>query len=147
MSTEKYAHFKGICQEGGLKVTSQRFIIFETLESVSCHPTADQVYEMVNKRLPSISRDTVYRTLNMLAERGLARKLTTPGGAARFDGSLSPHHHFLCEGCDVVFDVDWPEFGTLSWPPEVLRVGQPRWASVLVSGLCRECRASRDERI
>ena len=141
MPAEKYAHFKEICQDGGLKVTSQRFIIFETLESVSCHPTADQLYEMVSKKLPSISRDTVYRTLNMLADRGLARKLTTPGGAARFDGDLNPHHHFLCEGCDMVFDVTWPEFRMLPWPEEVHRLGQPQRASVLITGLCHQCRS------
>ena len=143
MTENKYEHFKEICQGSGLKVTSQRFVIFETLESVSCHPTADQLYDLVNKKLPSISRDTVYRTLNMLAERGLARKLTTPGGAARFDGDLNPHHHFLCESCDVVFDIAWPEFSTLRWPEDVHRLGRPRQASVLVTGLCHGCRCGR----
>lgn len=144
MPEKKYEHFKEICQGGGLKVTSQRFIIFETLEKVSCHPTADQLYDLVNKKLPSISRDTVYRTLNMLAERGLARKLTTPGGAARFDGDLDPHHHFLCERCDVVFDIDWPEFSTLRWPENVHQLGHPRQASVLISGICHACRGGRE---
>jgi len=143
MSDEKYEHFKEICQGGGLKVTSQRYIIFETLESVSCHPTADQLYDLVSKKLPSISRDTVYRTLTMLAERGLARKLTTPGGAARFDGDLKPHHHFLCENCEMVFDLAWPEFGSLRWPEEVHRLGRPRQASVLITGICHLCRQGR----
>ncbi len=140
MTDQRYEHFREMCQGGGIKVTCQRFIIFEALKSVSVHPTADQLYELVYEKLPSISRDTVYRTLNILAERGLARKLTTPGGAARFDGDLSPHHHFLCESCETVLDVAWPEFSCLSWPAEVYRLGQPRRASVLITGLCLDCR-------
>ncbi|MDR2946805.1 MAG: transcriptional repressor, partial [Candidatus Adiutrix sp.] len=72
MFDKQYEHFKSICQDSGIKITSQRFIIFETLKSVTCHPTVDQLYEMVHKQIPSLSKDTVYRTLNMFAERGLA---------------------------------------------------------------------------
>lgn len=134
MSIEKYVHFKELCQDGGLKATNQRFIIYKTLADSLEHPTADQLFDIVAPNLPGLSRDTVYRTLNILAEKGLAIKLVMPGGATHFDGDLSPHHHFLCEGCGGIFDLPWPEFDALPWPEAVLALGRPRRAQTLIVG-------------
>jgi len=139
MSQINYDHFKVICQGGGLKATSQRFVIFKSLVESALHPTADQLFEQVTTHLPALSRDTVYRTLNSFWECGLVRKLTMPGGATHFDGDLSPHHHFLCERCGKIFDLVWPQFESLQWPSDCSRIGRPRNASVLILGSCLAC--------
>ncbi len=139
MNDMKYEHFKAICQDSGLKATSQRFLIYKALADNRNHPTADRLYEMVAPNLPGLSRDTVYRTLNMLASCGLAQKLIMPGGATHFDGDNSAHHHFLCEKCGEIFDMDWGEFDALIWPESALKIGRPDRASVLVAGACRTC--------
>ncbi len=94
MSAIKYGRFKELCQERGLKATSQRFIILNTLISKASHPTADQLFDDVTAKLPSVSRDTVYRTLNIFAASGLVKRLMMPGGATHFDGDMEKHHHF-----------------------------------------------------
>lgn len=139
MTQLKYDHFKQTCQERNLKPTIQRFVIFETLIERAEHPTADLLFEQVKQKLPGLGRDTVYRTLNSLTEMGLVRKLTMPGGATHFDGDVSAHHHFLCQRCDRIFDMNWPEFNRLPWPESVLQLGRPHQASVLITGVCRAC--------
>lgn len=139
MVTLEYDHFKSICQKGGLKATSQRFIIYKRLLEGANHPTADQLYDEVSPDLPGLSRDTVYRTLNMLADCGLAIKLVMPGGATHFDGDVSRHHHFLCEACGRIFDFEWPAIGELPWPDAAWRIGTPKQTSVLILGACRNC--------
>lgn len=139
MISLEYNNFKAICQKSGLKATSQRFIIYKKLLEQASHPTADQLYDEVSPDLPGLSRDTVYRTLNMLAERGLAIKLVMPGGATHFDGDVSRHHHFLCESCGRIFDFDWPAIGELPWPDEAWEIGSPKQTSVLILGACHGC--------
>lgn len=135
----EYEHFKELCQARGLKATSQRFIILKTLISAPSHPTADQLYDDVSGKLPGISRDTVYRTLNSLADCGMLKRLIMPGGATHFDGDISPHHHFLCERCGKILDFTWPEFDNLPWPSPIADMGLAKTASVLIMGRCFAC--------
>lgn len=139
MTQLEYEHFKQTCQQYDFKPTIQRFIIYQTLVERAEHPTADRLFEQVSLRLPGIGRDTVYRTLNSLAEMGLVRRLTMPGGATHFDGDVSAHHHFLCQRCDYIFDLEWSEFNQLPWPDSVFDLGHPQKASVLITGVCRPC--------
>jgi Fur family peroxide stress response transcriptional regulator len=138
----KYDQFKGLCQASGLKATNQRYGILKILMETANHPTADSLFSMVRPHLPGLGRDTVYRTLNTLADYGLAKKLVMPGGAAHFDGNVSPHHHFLCEACGRIFDLAWPAFEALPWPAEAERLGLVNNASALLMGLCRGCRGN-----
>ncbi len=135
----EYDHFKELCQVRGLKATSQRFIILKTLASLVSHPTADQLFEKVSDKLPGISRDTVYRSLNILADCGMLKRLIMPGGATHFDGDTSPHHHFLCEVCGKILDFEWPDFDNLPWPAHIDTVGLAKTASVLIMGRCLPC--------
>jgi Fe2+/Zn2+ uptake regulation proteins len=89
--------------------------------------------------LPGLGRDTVFRTLNIFTEYGLASKLTMPGGATHYDGDTEVHHHFLCGRCGVIQDLLWPAFEALPWPEELFLMAKPRGASVLFNGLCRIC--------
>ena len=85
------------------RMTRQRKIILEELRNLHTHPTADEVYERVRKRLPRISLGTVYRNLEVLSESGLIKKLN--GTPMRFDGKLDAHHHARCLRCSKVEDV------------------------------------------
>lgn len=135
MPAHKYEHFKELCQDRGFKATSQRFVIFKALLESQEHPTADHLFELVSSVLPGLSRDTVYRTVNLLTERGLAKKLAIAGEATRFDGNLNLHHHFVCEVCGAVYDIPWSEFDALPWPGASFEVGSPKAVSVCISGL------------
>ena len=88
-----------------LRMTRQRKVILEELCKVDTHPSADEVYAMVRKRLPRISLGTVYRNLEILAERGQIQKLEPGGTLKRFDGKTESHYHLRCIRCDRMIDA------------------------------------------
>lgn len=88
------------------RMTPQRQVILEELSQLTCHPTADEVYVLVRKRLPRISLGTVYRNLDIMANEGLIRKIQVGGTQKRFDAHAGSHDHFRCEKCQTVRDLD-----------------------------------------
>jgi Fur family ferric uptake transcriptional regulator len=86
-------------------MTRQRQIILEELRKVDTHPSADQVYETVRKRLPRISLGTVYRNLEILSELGEIQKLELGGDLKRFDRNSNKHYHIRCMNCGRVDDA------------------------------------------
>ncbi len=91
--------------DSNMRLTSQRQVILEELKKVTSHPTANEVFDMVRKRLPRIGLGTVYRNLDLLAEKGIIRKLEVGGEQKRFDGDTSPHYHIRCVKCSRVEDI------------------------------------------
>ncbi|MGD1969712.1 MAG: transcriptional repressor [Desulfobacterales bacterium] len=88
-----------------LRMTRQRQVILEELRKVKTHPSADEVYEMVRKRLPRISLGTVYRNLEILSESGEIKKLEPGSSLKRFDGNPSEHFHIRCIRCNRIADM------------------------------------------
>ena len=87
------------------RMTTQRTIILEELGKLKTHPTADELYRIVRRRLPKISLGTVYRNLEILSGSGLIQKIEVPGTMKRFDGEAETHHHVRCVSCGAVSDV------------------------------------------
>ncbi len=92
-------------EDTSLRMTRQRQVIIDELRSVTSHPTADDVYDMVRRRLPNVSLGTVYRNLEVLAESGVVQKIDIGGTKKRFDGNVDPHHHLRCTVCGRVDDL------------------------------------------
>ena len=89
---------------GQARNTRQLEVVWEAVKNDKSHPTADQIYDKVRKRLPNISLGTVYRNLQKLvAEEKL--QILILGRSQRFDPLVGRHQHFICESCDRVFDV------------------------------------------
>lgn len=86
--------------------TIQRSLVLEAVNKLHCHASADEVYDEIKKEHPTISRATVYRNLNLLAQMGQIRRLELPGGADRFDHICTNHCHIKCRVCGRIFDVD-----------------------------------------
>jgi Fur family ferric uptake transcriptional regulator len=86
-------------------MTRQRKVILEEIRHARCHPSADEVYDMVRKRLPRISLGTVYRNLETLSELGLIQKLELGGTIKRFDWNPNKHYHIRCMECGRVDDA------------------------------------------
>lgn len=72
------------------------------------HPTPSEVYEKVREKHPHISRATVYRNLNLLAERGELAHVAVPNGADRYELRCDPHYHLCCSQCGKIFDAEMP---------------------------------------
>jgi len=88
-----------------LRMTRQRKVILDELRKVTSHPTADEIYNMVRRRLPGISLGTVYRNLEILSDSGMIQKLETSGSARRYDGNPKVHYHVRCVRCERVDDL------------------------------------------
>ena len=88
-----------------LRMTRQREVILEELRKVNTHPSADEIYEMVRKRLPRISLGTVYRNLEILFKSGDIQKLEYGCSSKRFDGNPTEHSHVRCIRCGRIADV------------------------------------------
>jgi len=91
-------------------MTRQRKVILEELRKVTTHPSADEIYEMVRKRLPRISLGTVYRNLEILSQLGEIQKLELGGTLKRFDGNPKDHYHVRCLECFRINDVPFDRF-------------------------------------
>jgi Fe2+ or Zn2+ uptake regulation protein len=87
------------------RMSRQRRMILDELRANRTHPTADEVYRLVRRRLPHISLGTVYRNLEALAAAGEIRKLRLGCAQSRFDGDAGRHYHVRCTGCGRVDDV------------------------------------------
>ena len=137
---EQVRAFEGLCRERGFRLTHQRRVILEALLARHDHPPADLLYEDVRSRLPSVSRTTVYRVLEMLVRIGAARTVCHPGCTVRYDARTGRHHHLVCLGCGRIEDVEVPELDDLPVRGAVPRGFEVRDYSVQIQGTCANCR-------
>lgn len=93
----------------GLTPTIQRLAVLACLEKSKKHPTADQVLTSVHQSFPTVSRATVYNTLEALTHAGLILQITVDPAVARYDANLGPHAHFRCRVCNTVYDIGMDE--------------------------------------
>src|SRR3974390_936005 len=91
----------------GLRCTPQRYAVIKFLIEHTSHPTAAEIFEAVNRADPRSSRATTYNNLRDLVQAGLVREVAVEGRAARFDAKGVRHHHFICDCCGKVEDMEW----------------------------------------
>lgn len=121
----------------GLKMTNQRVAVYREVVEHASHPSAEAVYGRVRRRLPAISLNTVYRTLALLAEKGIIRHLEGLADKSFYDHNTDRHHHFICTRCGAIQDVHIDNL-------DMLRVeDMPEGVEEIVvhiKGLCDGCR-------
>ena len=129
-------------EAGGLRCTPQRYAVMAFLMQHSTHPTAAEIFEAVNRLDPRCSRATTYNNLRDLVEAGLVREVAVEGRAARFDATGMKHHHFICDRCSNVEDMQWydvPNPGAKLLGKRVLRESE-----LIFRGLCAKCAARKN---
>ncbi len=89
--------------------TRQRDRLLELLRGTDTHPTASLLYEQLSSEFPRLSLGTVYRNLEVLVADGVVEELESSGSAIRYDGNPTPHHHFFCDACGSIHDVELRE--------------------------------------
>lgn len=124
--------------------TIQRSLVFEAVNTLRCHATADEIYEEIVKKHPSVSMATVYRNLKLLSETGDIRKIEIPGGADRFDHRCHDHCHVRCEKCGRVFDVDMEYITGLERNIKDNRGFTFTGYDIIFRGVCPDCLKSSD---
>ncbi len=131
--------FKSIAKQAGVKLTHQRLEIFRAVASSEDHPGAEAIYKAVRAAMPTVSLDTVYRTLWLLTDLGLLTTLGPRQDSVRFDANLEQHHHYLCVRCGLVRDFESTDLNKLPIPDSVNHFGQVVSAHLEVRGVCARC--------
>jgi Fur family peroxide stress response transcriptional regulator len=116
--------------------------IFRVVISTEEHPDAVTVHRRVKKRIPTVSLDTVYRNLKLLADHGLLAIVGMSQESLRFDGNMQEHHHFACVKCGLIRDFSSGAIGGLTMPDEAKTFGAPLSLHLEVKGICATCQKS-----
>ena len=117
------------------RITYQKTIILDYLKSVKTHPSAEEIYSAVKKKLPQISLGTVYRVLKNFKEKG--EILEIPCEVAHYDGDTSDHGHFFCEKCNKIYDV----FECCNiLKNKKTKIGKINNYQIYLYGICKKCK-------
>lgn len=135
----RMARFEEVCRSEGLRLTHQRLEVFREVAQTGDHPDAEMIFKRVRKRIPTVSLDTVYRTLWRLTDLGLITTLGPARERARFDANLTRHHHFMCVRCGLTRDFYSEELDSLELPPSAKAFGRIDTTLIEVRGVCRTC--------
>jgi Fur family transcriptional regulator, peroxide stress response regulator len=132
--------FKKQCRKHNLKITPQRTALYNIVKNNKTHPTAQDIYRKVIHSYPTISFDTVNRTLNTFAEIGIIDIVEGYGEPRKFDPDRGPHHHLHCIRCGKIVDFHDDAFDTIDIPPHLSEQFEVISARVVINGICRECK-------
>ena len=124
--------------------TRQRKLVLDAVRQSYNHPTADEIYNAVREQDDKISRGTVYRNLNLLADAGEILSIKTPGGS-RFDRTIEPHAHIICTSCSRVIDVPLPFDAQLDAKASEQIGWHVTSHYTIFEGLCPDCQVDRLE--
>jgi len=131
-------------EDSGLRCTPQRYAVMAFLMEQNRHPTAAEIFKAVNRVDPRSSRATTYNNLRDLVQAGLVREVAVEGRAARFDAKGMRHHHFICDRCGTVEDLDWYNVPRPAPPAFGKRI--VRECELIFRGLCTKCAPRRASR-
>ena len=128
-------------EASGLRCTPQRYAVMAFLVGHPNHPTAAEIFEAVNRLDPRCSRATTYNNLRDLVQAGLVREVALEGRAARFDAKGTRHHHFICDRCGLVEDLEW--YAVSGPKSKSLGKRTLRESELIFRGLCEKCAPRR----
>lgn len=121
----------------GIRPSVQRIAIMSYLMEHRNHPTVEDIYCVLSKQMPTLSRTTIYNTVKLFAERGSLQVLGIDDKNVRYDIDTSPHAHFICQGCGKVYDI------TLVCPEGILLQGAEEFViketHLYCKGYCNSC--------
>lgn len=132
--------FRQLCAEHGLAVTHQRQVLYEVMEQMPGHPSPDEVYLRLRKRIPSISLATVYKNIRLFLDSGILQEVSPHHGSLRVEMNSHAHHHLVCTRCKSISDI---EASIAELPRRKKLAGGflvQRYA-IDVLGLCADCQA------
>lgn len=132
--------FRSLCREQGERCTVQRLMILEAVLDLDNHPTADQVFDVVRDKLPSVAKPTVYRVLEHLARMGVITRACHPGSVSRYDPRVEVHHHLVCLQCNEFVDFEDEGLDRLTVPDTSDLDFDVSDFRVQLRGICSSCK-------
>jgi len=126
------------CRQAGMNVTPQRVAVYRALLQAEDHPSPEELYRRVRRRMPSLSLATIYKALDALTRLGVAREVSVISERKRYDANLDRHHHLVCTRCKKIVDFYDDGLDAIA-PPRRLSAFVAHSVSVQVMGLCGRC--------
>lgn len=136
----KAQSFRELCAGHGLAATHQRQVLYEVMQTMPGHPSPEEVYARVRKRVPAISLATVYKNIHLFVEAGVLKQLSLHHGSLRVEMNSAHHHHMVCSKCKAIADVDEKDLGALPALDELPGGFHVERYSIDVIGICAACR-------
>ena len=133
------AKFRELSKQHGLAFTHQRQVICQALLAAHGHPTPEVIYDVVRKRIPSISLGTVYKNIKTFLEAGLLREVSLHHGSMRLDAKLEAHHHLVCRVCRSIVDLDERQIGPAQFTGRLPKGFRIERQMVEIIGICASC--------
>lgn len=123
-------------KSNGIKPSYQRIKIFQYLDEERNHPTVDMIYRALSGDIPTLSKTTVYNTLNLFIEKKIVNILIIEENETRYDSDIDIHGHFKCEKCGAIYDVTIDE-GLLN--VSELKSFDIKEQHCYFKGICKNC--------
>ena len=139
MTQQEASQFRKVCENAGLAVTHQRQVIYEILTGIDGHPSPEEVYARVKRRIPSISLATVYKNIHLFIESGIFHQVSVHHGSMRVETNHTEHHHLVCTECRSISDVDAALLGLSNVEQRLPGGFLVQRLAVDVLGLCEAC--------
>jgi len=140
------SEFKRRLRERGLRITPQRIFIHRAFNELGRHATAEEVHARVEPWLPNASLPTVYATLELFEEMGIAHRVAAGSATALWDPRPEAHHHLICRSCGAVEDLDVSIDSFAALRAARRRGFRAESSELIVSGLCQRCQTARHGR-
>jgi Fur family peroxide stress response transcriptional regulator len=134
--------FREVCRENGIAVTHQRQVLYEAMKSMDGHPSPEEVYARVKKKVPAISLATVYKNIHLFVESGVFQKVSMHHGSVRVEMNGEPHHHMVCSKCRKITDIGEKELGLVAKRSRLPGGFLVERYAVDAIGVCASCQKS-----
>ena len=131
--------FRELCLENGIAVTHQRQVLYEVMKTMHGHPSPEEVYARVKKKVPAISLATVYKNIHLFVESGVFREVSMHHGSLRVEMNDEAHHHLVCSKCKAIIDIGEKELGLVSKRDKLPGGFLVERYAVDVIGICAKC--------
>lgn len=134
-----YESYGSFLEENGIRPSSQRILMLQYLEESKSHPTADKIYVDLSKRLPSISKATVYNNLKLFLNNGIIKEVNIDSSEIHYEMMMDNHAHFVCRKCKKVEDL---EISNINIDLSHISDYEIESQDIFLRGLCNECKVS-----
>jgi len=123
-------------KERNIRPSYQRIKVYQYLIEMENHPTVDTIYKALSPSIPTLSKTTVYNTLNIFIERGIVNVLVIEENETRYDANIGLHGHFKCESCNFVYDIDIDDSLLKNKELEGFQIKENH---IYFKGICKNC--------
>lgn len=132
---------KDILASRNIKPSLQRISVLKHMMEHRSHPSVDTIYKDLSAHIPTLSKTTVYNTLNQLTDKGIIAVLNIDGVEAKYEYAEEAHAHFLCTKCHTIYDV---ELNTDLFNTMLVDGHHVTEAQIHFRGICKDCRLKED---